>query len=55
MLNYIVSRSFISKSQNMQVKLERNQFEEMAYTDFMTGVGNRAFMDKQMDELATVP
>jgi diguanylate cyclase (GGDEF)-like protein len=49
MLNYIVSRSFITKSQNMQDKLERNQFEEMAYTDFLTGVGNRTFMNKQMD------
>ncbi|HJF31943.1 MAG TPA: GGDEF domain-containing protein, partial [Sporosarcina psychrophila] len=50
MLNYIVSRSFVLKSQNMQDKLERNQFEEMAYTDFLTGAGNRAFMDKQMGQ-----
>ena len=50
MLNYIVSRSFLLKSQNMQDKLERNQFEEMAYTDFLTGAGNRTFMDKQMGQ-----
>ncbi|MEK4405506.1 GGDEF domain-containing protein [Sporosarcina sp. FSL K6-6792] len=50
MLNYIVSRSFVLKSQNMQDKLERNQFEEMAYTDFLTGARNRAFMDKQMGQ-----
>lgn len=50
MLNYIVIRSFVLKSQNMQDKLERNQFEEMAYTDFLTGAGNRAFMDKQMEQ-----
>ncbi|MFD2445334.1 GGDEF domain-containing protein [Bacillus sp. CGMCC 1.16607] len=50
-LNYIVSRSFISKSQNIQNKIERDKFEQMAYTDFLTGVHNRAFMDKKMSEL----
>lgn len=50
-LNYIVSRSFYSKSQSIQNKLERDQFEQMAYTDFLTGVSNRTFMDKKMAEL----
>ncbi|MEH7107885.1 MULTISPECIES: GGDEF domain-containing protein [Bacillaceae] len=50
-LNYIVSRSFYSKSQSIQDKLERDQFEQMAYTDFLTGVYNRTFMDKKMTEL----
>ena len=50
-LNYIVSRSFHSKSQSIQHKLERDKFEQMAYTDFLTGVFNRTFMDKKMAEL----
>ncbi|MCL6573719.1 MAG: GGDEF domain-containing protein [Bacillus sp. (in: Bacteria)] len=50
-LNYIVSLSFYSKSQSTQNKLERDQFEQMAYTDFLTNVFNRTFMDKKMAEL----
>ncbi len=50
-LNYIVSRYFYSKSQSIQNKVERDQFEQMAYTDFLTGVFNRTFMDKKMAEL----
>lgn len=51
-LNYIVSRSFISKTQSAQNKMERDKFEQMAYTDFLTGVPNRAFMDKKITELS---
>ncbi|MDQ1147881.1 diguanylate cyclase (GGDEF)-like protein [Bacillus sp. SORGH_AS 510] len=50
-LNYVVSRSFFSKAQSAQHKLERDKFEQMAYTDFLTGVYNRTFMDKKMAEL----
>lgn len=50
-LNYLVSRSFHSKSQNIQNKIERDKFEQMAYTDFLTGIPNRAFMDLKMSEL----
>ncbi|MCM3574933.1 GGDEF domain-containing protein [Mesobacillus subterraneus] len=50
-LNYLVSRSFHSKSQMIKNKIERDKFEQMAYTDFLTGVPNRAFMDKKMSEL----
>ncbi|MBG9657990.1 GGDEF domain-containing protein [Cytobacillus firmus] len=50
-LNYLVSRSFLSKSQMLQNKIERDKFEQMAYTDFLTGVFNRAYMDKKMTEL----
>jgi diguanylate cyclase (GGDEF)-like protein len=50
-LNYIVSRSYHSKSQSIQHKLERDKFKQMAYTDFLTGVFNRTFMDKKMAEL----
>lgn len=50
-LNYIVSRSFMEKHQSMQHKVERDKFEQMAYTDFLTEVYNRAFMDKTMDSL----
>ncbi|WP_040205239.1 GGDEF domain-containing protein [Neobacillus jeddahensis] len=51
LLNYVVSSSFYSKSQSIQNKIERDQFEQMAYTDFLTGVYNRTFMDKKMSEL----
>ncbi|MDZ5473568.1 GGDEF domain-containing protein [Bacillus sp. 31A1R] len=51
LLNYIVSRSFYSKTQSIQNKIERDKFEQMAYTDFLTGVSNRAYMDKKMAEL----
>jgi len=51
LLNYIVSRSFYSKSQSIQNKFERDQFEQMAYQDFLTGCFNRSYMDKQMREL----
>ncbi|KON86020.1 diguanylate cyclase [Sporosarcina globispora] len=50
-LNYLVSRSFLSKSHMLQNKIERDKFEQMAYTDFLTGVSNRAYMDKKMTEL----
>jgi diguanylate cyclase (GGDEF)-like protein len=50
-LNYLVSVSFVSKAQNIQNKLERDQFEQMAYTDFLTGIPNRAYMDKKIVEL----
>ncbi|RHW40305.1 GGDEF domain-containing protein [Neobacillus notoginsengisoli] len=50
-LNYLVSRSFYSKSQSIKNKIERDKFEQMAYTDFLTGANNRAFMDKRMAEL----
>ncbi|MED4877318.1 GGDEF domain-containing protein [Anoxybacillus geothermalis] len=51
LLNYFVSRSFFSKSQSIRHKLERDQFEKMAYTDFLTGVHNRAYMDKTIAKL----
>lgn len=50
-LNYLVSRSFHSKSQDIQNRIERDKFEQMAYTDFLTRIPNRAFMDKKMSEL----
>ncbi|MGG3466295.1 GGDEF domain-containing protein [Neobacillus pocheonensis] len=49
-LNYLVNHSFITKSQYLQNKLERDQFEQMAYTDYLTGVANRAYMAKKMAE-----
>jgi diguanylate cyclase (GGDEF)-like protein len=51
LLNYLVSRSFVEKSKSAQHKMERDKFEQMAYTDFLTEVYNRAFMDKKMEEL----
>lgn len=53
LLNYVVSRSFYERSLNIQTKLERDKFEQMAYTDFLTGVYNRTFMDKKMAELSS--
>ena len=50
-LNYLVSQSMLSKQQSLENKLERDRFREMAYTDFMTGLSNRAWMDKQMNEI----
>lgn len=50
-LNYLVSRSFLVKSQSIQHKIERDKFEQMAYTDFLTEVYNRAYMDKKMNEI----
>ncbi|SET53269.1 diguanylate cyclase (GGDEF) domain-containing protein [Oceanobacillus limi] len=51
LLNYLVSRSFMEKNQSIQHKLERDKFEQMAYTDFLTEVYNRAYMDKTMVQL----
>ena len=51
LLNYFVSGSFFDKAQLIRHKMERDQFEEMAYTDFLTGISNRAFMDKKIAEL----
>ncbi|GGA83105.1 GGDEF domain-containing protein [Ornithinibacillus halotolerans] len=51
MLNYLVSRSNVAINQSLQHKMERDKFEQMAYTDFLTEVYNRTYMDKKMDEL----
>jgi diguanylate cyclase (GGDEF)-like protein len=51
LLNYLVSRSNIAINQSLQHKMERDKFEQMAYTDFLTEVYNRTFMDKTMSEL----
>lgn len=51
LLNYIISRSIYSKSQSIQHKQERDHFEKMAYTDFLTGIPNRAAMNKEMEKL----
>lgn len=51
LLNYVVSKSFVSSQEKAQNELERDRFREMAYTDFMTGLSNRAMMDKQMEEI----
>src|SRR5699024_11122208 len=50
-LNYIFSRSALLKSQSMQHKMERDRFEQMAYTDFLTKVHNRTYMNKIMNTL----
>jgi diguanylate cyclase (GGDEF)-like protein len=50
-LNFLVSRSFINKAQNLENVVERDKFKQMAYTDFLTGALNRASMAKQMAKL----
>lgn len=50
-LDYLVSRSFLVKTQSLQDRAERDKFEQMAYTDFLTAIPNRAFMDKKMNAL----
>ncbi|MDX1807087.1 MAG: GGDEF domain-containing protein [Paenisporosarcina sp.] len=50
-LNFVVSKSFLSKQESAQHEIERDYFKEMAYTDFMTGLSNRAMMDKQMGKI----
>ncbi|MBM7588947.1 diguanylate cyclase [Brevibacillus fulvus] len=51
MLTYLIGSTFLQSMQNMQHKMERDKFEQMAYTDYLTGVFNRAYMEKQMLEL----
>uniref|UniRef100_UPI0030185CEC GGDEF domain-containing protein n=1 Tax=Oceanobacillus massiliensis TaxID=1465765 RepID=UPI0030185CEC len=50
-LNYLVSRSGILQSKSIQHKIERDRFEHMAYTDFLTKIYNRTYMNKIMNEL----
>ncbi|MFC4023424.1 GGDEF domain-containing protein [Oceanobacillus longus] len=50
-LNYLVSRSAVLQSRSIQHKIERDRFEQMAYTDFLTKVHNRTYMNKVMNEL----
>ena len=50
-LNYLISRSAVFQSRSIQHKIERDRFEKMAYTDFLTKVHNRTYMNKIMNEL----
>lgn len=50
-LNYLVSQSYLVKAQIAQDKHERDKYEHMAYTDFLTGLHNRAYMEMKMKEL----
>ncbi|MDZ5472309.1 GGDEF domain-containing protein [Bacillus sp. 31A1R] len=51
-LNYFVNHSIIMKTKNLQDKMERDQFEVLAYKDALTEIHNRAFMDKKIKELS---
>ncbi|MHA6250572.1 GGDEF domain-containing protein [Oceanobacillus sp. CAU 1775] len=51
LLNYIFSRSALTKAASMQHKKERDRFEQMAYTDYLTKIHNRAYMNKVMNDL----
>lgn len=50
-LNYLVNRSAVLQSRTLQHKIERDRFEQMAYTDFLTKLHNRTYMNKIMNEL----
>ncbi|WP_087973748.1 GGDEF domain-containing protein [Oceanobacillus rekensis] len=50
-LYYLVSRSAVFQSRSIQDKIERDRFKKMAYTDFLTKVHNRTYMNKVMIEL----
>ncbi|WP_194840876.1 GGDEF domain-containing protein [Filobacillus milosensis] len=52
LINYTINRSIVYKARATQDKIERDQFEEMAYTDFLTAAYNRAYMNKRLEELA---
>ncbi|GEL76459.1 GGDEF domain-containing protein [Tenuibacillus multivorans] len=51
-INYTINRSIAFKAKATQDRIERDQFEKMAYTDFLTSAYNRAFMNKRIEELA---
>ncbi|WP_309118274.1 GGDEF domain-containing protein [Paenibacillus sp.] len=46
LLNYLASYSMLFKAQSIQARVERDNFEKMAYTDHLTGVHNRTYMEK---------
>lgn len=52
LFNYVVNLSFLAQALSIQHKLERDKFKQMAYTDFLTNVPNRAFMAKVMADLS---
>jgi diguanylate cyclase (GGDEF)-like protein len=51
LLNYLASYSLLFKAQSIQARVERDNFEKMAYTDHLTGVHNRTYMAKVMEAL----
>ncbi|WP_134687487.1 GGDEF domain-containing protein [Brevibacillus migulae] len=51
LLSYLVNQSFRIKAQSIEDKLERDKFKEMAYTDYLTGAYNRAYMAIQIEKL----
>lgn len=51
LLSYLSSRAAVLQSQSIQHKMERDRFEQMAYTDFLTKLHNRTYMNKVMNEL----
>ncbi|MCR2806401.1 GGDEF domain-containing protein [Paenibacillus soyae] len=50
LLNYLVSQSYLIKAQSVKDRDERDKYEQMAYTDFLTGVQNRAYLDAKLKE-----
>jgi len=51
LLNYLVGYSMLYKAQSIQARVERDNFEKMAYTDHLTGVHNRMYMEKAIRSL----
>ncbi|WP_339283409.1 GGDEF domain-containing protein [Oceanobacillus sp. FSL K6-3682] len=51
LLSYIVGRAGIFHTKLLLQKQENERFKKMAYTDFLTNIHNRAYMNKVMKEL----
>ncbi|WP_188733884.1 GGDEF domain-containing protein [Oceanobacillus neutriphilus] len=51
LLSYIVGRAGIFHIKLLLQKQENERFKKMAYTDFLTNIHNRAYMNKVMKEL----
>lgn len=52
LINYIVGRAGVFHTKLLQQKLESDRFKRMAYTDFLTKIHNRTYMNKVMNELS---
>ncbi|WP_194165619.1 diguanylate cyclase [Oceanobacillus sp. CFH 90083] len=51
LLSYIVGRAGLFHTRLLLQKQESERFKKMAYTDFLTNINNRTYMNKVMQEL----
>jgi len=52
LLSYIVGRAGIFHTKLLLQKQESERFKKMAYTDFLTNINNRTYLNKVMEELS---